>query len=199
MSNDDTIKALTMAILLGLALFLFGMWFGHKTAKDERPFPVHDSIYVVQHDTTIDVRTYTDTITKTIVKQVAVPVHDTTIMADTILVTLPWEEHHWQSPDTLDIWYSGFKPSIDSVHVHQHEKVIVHQQVIESIKYKRPILSADLGAGAWTTGEVTIHHADLSGSLTIGQRITLTARAGALHDGQHVSPFFGGEVRLVLK
>ena len=196
-SEDTTLKTLTMAIILGIALFLFGLLFGHKTAGEGQPSIIHDTTYMVQHDTIVAVHSFTDTITRTITKKVAV--HDTTIIADTIIVTLPWEEHHWQSPDTLDIWYSGFKPSIDSVLVHQHEKVIIRQQVVESIKYRRPILSADLGAGAWTTGAVTIHHADLSGSLTMFQRVTLTARAGALHDGQQISPFFGGEVRFVLK
>ena len=65
---------------------------------------------------------------------------------DTIYVYLPVEHRHFGITDTLDVWYSGTNPRIDSTRVYFHTTVVTN--TVEHNVFKIPRLTAELGAGA---------------------------------------------------
>lgn len=71
---------------------------------------------------------------------------DTTKEHDTVYVYLPYEHRLYSLPDTLDVWYSGIDPCIDSVKVYNHTTTITN--TIINTEYKTPRLTADFGACA---------------------------------------------------
>ena len=82
-----------------------------------KPYPVHDSIFVTQHTT------------------------------DSIFIMLPYEHRHLNRPDTLDVWYSGIDPKIDSINLYYHHTTELIRQPYEVPKMPR--LTAGVGCGAF--------------------------------------------------
>lgn len=66
---------------------------------------------------------------------------------DTIYVYLPVEHRHFRIPDTIDVWYSGTNPRIDSTRVYVRNTVITN--TVERDVFKMPRLTANVGAGAF--------------------------------------------------
>jgi hypothetical protein len=75
---------------------------------------------------------------------------DTICEHDTFYVYLPYEHRLYSVPDTLDVWYSGIEPCIDSAKVYNHTTTITN--TIVNTEYKMPRLTADIGAGALYSG-----------------------------------------------
>lgn len=65
---------------------------------------------------------------------------------DTIYIYLPVEHRHFGIPDTLDVWYSGTNPRIDSTRVYVRTNTITVDHFHDLTKMPR--LTANLGAGA---------------------------------------------------
>ena len=145
MINRSTIYAALAAMALMLVSFFMG-W----TVRGNRlaPAPAQDTIVVTRVDTVTLVGAR-DTLIRTVWRPYPVAVHDTTTIVrhvtDSVLIALPYEHRHWSNPDTLDIWYSGVDPRVDSARVYRtHTVEIINRPVVD---YRMPALTLDMGAG----------------------------------------------------
>jgi len=56
-------------------------------------------------------------------------VTDYTVLHDSVLVEVPIESRHYNSPE-YDAWVSGYQPSLDSIRVYQKEKYITERVTV---------------------------------------------------------------------
>ena len=56
-------------------------------------------------------------------------VTDYTVLHDSVLVEVPIESRHYNSPE-YDAWVSGYQPSLDSIKVYQKENYITERVVV---------------------------------------------------------------------
>jgi len=56
-------------------------------------------------------------------------VTDYTVLHDSVLVEVPIESKHYNSPE-YDAWVSGYQPSLDSIRVYQKENYITERVVV---------------------------------------------------------------------
>lgn len=56
-------------------------------------------------------------------------VTDYTVLHDSVLVEVPIESRHYNSPE-YDAWVSGYQPSLDSIRVYQKENYITERVVV---------------------------------------------------------------------
>lgn len=84
------------------------------------PYPVHDTTYITQHTT------------------------------DTFYIMLPYQYKHLCRPDTLDVWYSGIDPKVDSARVYMHHTTEIITKPYEVVKM--PPLTLELGVGTSIIG-----------------------------------------------
>ena len=159
-----------------------------------------DPVVVVEHDTVVRVEHATDTMWRVEVRTVRVAVHDTTTIVrhavDSVWVDLPFEFRQYHVEDTIDVYYSGVAPRIDSVRLQFHERTVIHERDV--VSYRRPVLGAWVGGGCVYTGAPT-YHAEIGGDLLILQRVGVGVSAGAMLSDGNVSPFVGASLRVVLK
>lgn len=144
---EEKIKIVGLAILcIGLMMMVSfcGGW--HLRGKQIEP-PVADTIRIERVDTVTLVGNKVDTLICYVNRPYPVAVHDTMWRNDTLYVQLPYEHRYYASPDTLEVWYSGVDPTIDSVTVYMHHTT----EIIKEIRdvYRMPRLTLDLGAGAF--------------------------------------------------
>ena len=74
---------------------------------------------------------------------------DTIIIHDTVAVYLAREHRLFSIQDTLDVWYSGIDPKIDSINLYYHHTTEIIKQPYEVARMPR--LTLDVGAAAFYT------------------------------------------------
>lgn len=133
---------LLVAVIAIIAAITGGI-IGYNRGKASCPECNGETI-VVEHIDTVTLVGPRDTLTRIVWKPY--PVHDTVNIGDTTYLMLPYEHRHYSSPDTLDVWYSGVDPRIDSTRVYVRNTTITN--TVCQTDYKMPRLTANLGAGA---------------------------------------------------
>lgn len=151
MSDKVKIFAFCLAVfsLTAIAFMGLGGLIGYRSgAANCKTKVVTDTI--VKTNTVTIVEYVHDTLIRYVDRLIPIAVHDTIMKGDTIYAYLPYEYRHYSVPDTLDVWYSGIEPCIDSAKVYNHTTTITN--TIVNTEYKMPRLTADLGAGALYSG-----------------------------------------------
>lgn len=154
----EKIKIFTLALLLAVGLLLVGFTAGWSLRGHQMIVPTNDTITTVNLDTVgiqgTAVRPDADSLIRIDSVPYPVPVPypipqyvegETIIIHDTIEVYLPKEHRLFSIPDTLDVWYSGIMPKIDSVNIYErHTTQIINNEIV---KYKRPKFGLEVGMG----------------------------------------------------
>ena len=148
----EKIKILALALLLAAGLLLGGFAAGWKIRGEKMSSMVADTIRIEKVDTVTLVEPR-DTLTRIVWKPYPVAVHDTTLIhhhtTDSIWISLPYEHRYMAKEDTLEVWYSGIDPKIDSAKVYMHHTTEIVKQPYEVAKMPR--LTLDVGAAAFYT------------------------------------------------
>lgn len=146
----EKIKILALALLLAEGLLLGGFAAGWSLrGHQQEPIP-SDTITIMKVDTVTLVEPR-DTLTRIVWKPYPVAVHDTTLIhhhtTDSIWISLPYEHRYMAKEDTLEVWYSGIDPKIDSAKVYMHHTTEIVKQTYEVARMPR--LTLDVGAAAF--------------------------------------------------
>jgi hypothetical protein len=144
---EEKIKILGLAILccgLMMIVSFCGGW--HLRDKQIAP-PVADTIRIERVDTVTLVGNKVDTLICYVNRPYPVAVHDTMWRNDTLYVQLPYEHRYYASPDTLEVWYSGVDPKIDSINLYYHHTTEIIKEIHDV--HRMPRLTLDVGAGAF--------------------------------------------------
>jgi hypothetical protein len=143
-------RHIALAIVLALMLVFAGGVAGWKVRGEKMQLPVTDTIRIERVDTVTLVEPR-DTLTRIVWKPYPVAVHDTTLIhhhtTDSVWISLPYEHRYMMKEDTLEVWYSGVDPNIDSAKVYMHHttEIVNHFRDVT----KTPRLTLDLGAAAF--------------------------------------------------
>ena len=105
---------------------------------------VNDTVIMTKTDTVTLVGPR-DTLVRFAWKPCPVAIHDTVRVGETIAVMLPYEHRHLSRPDTLDVWYSGVDPRIDSATVYFHHTTAIVRQPYDVPKMPRVTLGVGVG------------------------------------------------------
>ena len=147
----EKIKILLLAVLLAMGLMLASFFAGWKIRGEKMQPPVADTIRIERVDTVTLVEPMVDTLIRYVWKPYPVAVHDTTLIhhhtTDSIWISLPYEHRYMAKEDTLEVWYSGVDPKIDSAKVYMHHTTEIVKQPYEVAKMPR--FTLDVGAGAF--------------------------------------------------
>ena len=147
----EKIKILLLAVLLAMGLMLASFFAGWKIRGEKMQPPVADTIRIERVDTVTLVEPMVDTLIRYVDRLYPVAVHDTTLIhhhtTDSIWISLPYEHRYMAKEDTLEVWYSGIDPKIDSAKVYMHHTTEIVKQPYEVAKMPR--LTIDLGAAAF--------------------------------------------------
>lgn len=143
----EKIKILLLAVLLAMGLMLASFLAGWKIRGEKMQPPIADTIRIERIDTVTLVEVQVDTLIRFVNRLYPVTIHDTVVEDGVVYAELPYEYRFWSKPDTLDIWYSGVVPRIDSARVYEHHTTEIIRQPYEVAKMPR--LTLDLGAGAF--------------------------------------------------
>ena len=143
----EKIKILLLAVLLAMGLMLASFFAGWKIRGEKMQPPVADTVRIEKIDTVTLVGNKVDTLICYVNRPYPVAVHDTIVRGDTLYVQLPYEHRYMSKEDTLEIWYSGIDPKIDSAKVYMHHttEIVNHFREVA----KMPRLTFDLGAAAF--------------------------------------------------
>ena len=129
--------ALSVACLLSAASFSVG-WLARE--RHIAP-PVADTIRIEKVDTVTLAGNKVDTLICYVNRPYPVAVHDTTLIhhhtTDSIWISLPYEHRYMAKEDTLEVWYSGIDPKIDSAKVYMHHTTEIVKQPYEVAKMPR--------------------------------------------------------------
>ena len=177
----EKIKILLLAMLLAMGLMLASFLAGWKIRGEKMQQIVNDTIRIERVDTVTLVGNKVDTLICYVNRPYPVAVTDTIWHNDTMFVQLPYEHRYYGVPDTLDVWYSGVDPALDSVRVYAHHTTEIIRQPYEVAKMPR--LTLDLGAAAFYH-ERSINPC-LIGEMRYNARKTTFAAYGAInHEGK---------------
>ena len=147
----EKIKILAPALLLAAGLLLGGFAAGWKIRGEKMPSLVADTIRIEKIDTVTLVEQMVDTLIRFVDRLYPVAVHDTTLIhhhtTDSIWLFLPYEHRYMAKEDTLEVWYSGIDPKIDSAKVYMHHTTEIVKQPYEVARMPR--LTLDVGAAAF--------------------------------------------------
>ena len=157
----------TINIILGtlLALSLIFILFQHFNAPDETRMPP-----VIHYDTVVEIKH--DTITKEKIKYKEREVIDTLyIYKDNDTIPLEQEQIHY-SDSIADIFVSGYKPEIDSIHYSIPEKTVYVDKIVEVQKKESFWKNRFVITAGFSTQYGLVHKQwDVGPSLTFGVRI----------------------------
>lgn len=181
---EEKIKILFLALLLAVGLMMEGFFAGwslrgNHDRKDEANHVTDTTWFTVTNTVTL-VENKIDTLIRYVNRPYPVAVVDTFWQNDTMYVMLPYEHRHWSQPDTLDIWYSGVDPSIDSAKVYMTHTTEIIRQPYETVRMPR--LTLDAGVGA-------MYHAERINPYLVGElrynapKVTFAAFGGINHEG----------------
>lgn len=177
----EKIKILLLAVLLAMGLMLASFFAGWKVRGEKIQPPIADTIRIERIDTVTLVEPRVDTLIRFVNRLYPVAVHDTMWRNDTMYVTLPYEHRYYGVTDTVEVWYSGVDPTLDSVRVYEHHTTEIIRQPYEVAKMPR--LTLDLGAAAFYH-EGSINPC-LVGEMRYNARKTTFSAYGAVnHEGK---------------
>ena len=146
----EKIKILLLAVLLAMGLMLASFFAGWKIRGEKMQPPVADTIRIERVDTVTLVEPMVDTLIRYVDRLYPVAVHDTTFVVrhttDSIWISLPYEHRYMTKEDTLEVWYSGIDPKIDSAKVYMHHTTEIVKQPYEVARMPR--LTLDVGVAA---------------------------------------------------
>lgn len=135
-----------VAVLAILVALMGGVAGWCMRGEKKHTLPVADTVVITTTDTVTLVGPR-DTLVRIAWKPY--PVHDTTWITryttDSIFVMLPYEHRHLHRPDTLDVWYSGVDPRIDSATVYFHHTTAIVRQPYDVPKMPRVTLGVGVG------------------------------------------------------
>lgn len=141
----EKIKILLLAVLLAMGLMLASFLAGWKIRGEKMQPPMADTIRIERIEKVTLVEPRVDTLIRFVNR--LYPVTDTVWRNDTMYVTLPYEHRYYGVTDTVEVWYSGVDPTLDSVRVYEHHTTEIIRQPYEVAKMPR--LTLDLGAAAF--------------------------------------------------
>lgn len=177
----EKIKILLLAVLLAMGLMLASFMAGWKIRGEKMQSPVADTIRIERVDTVTLVEPRVDTLIRFVNRLYTVAVHDTMWRNDTMYVTLPYEHRYYGVPDTLEVWYSGVDPSLDSVRLYAYHTTEIIKQPYEVARMPR--LTLDVGAAAFYTDKSI--NPCLVGEMRYNARKTTFSAFGAVnHEGK---------------
>lgn len=177
----DALKKILMFIISALLLMLVSGLLGgiigyNRGARHCEELPPADTIVIHKTDTVTLVEVRVDSLIRYVTRLYPVTIHDTIVNDGTIYAELPYEHRFLSQPDTLDIWYSGVDPTIDSVRMYLHHTteiirqpyaVTAHKNTIgvcaglqdASVLYMRDMgkFTAGISAGYTYKGQPTAH------------------------------------------
>ena len=137
-----------IAMAMMVAAFIAG-WALRGVKTPPTPPPVADTTWFTLTDTVTLVGPR-DSLTRIVWKPYPVAIHDTTLVirhtADSIFITLPYQHRHFSKPDTLDVWYSGVDPHLDSIFIYHRHTTEIIRQPYEVPKTPRVTLGVGVGA-----------------------------------------------------
>ena len=146
----EKIKILALALLLAAGLMLASFFAGWSLRGHQQESVPSDTITIMKVDTVTLVEPR-DTLTRIVWKPYPVAVHDTTLIhhhtTDSIWISLPYEHRYMAKEDTLEVWYSGIDPKIDSAKVYMHHTTEIVNHIADVSKMM-PRLTAGVGCGA---------------------------------------------------
>ena len=186
-------------VLIGFILAAVFIAIGFVICRDvtrpanPQPVVVHDTIVKVD---TCNVILPPDTITKTELKTVYVSKTNIVVVNDsTYGVELPYEQHHFSMPDTLDIWYSGIDSRIDSVKYYNRTTTIEVHNIVEK---PQPWFAMYGGAGAeWFDGGFG-YKMFVEAEATIWKKIKISAGGGVSVFDNKAKPYLGASLKYKL-
>ena len=147
----DKIKILALALLLAAGLMLASFFAGWSLRGRQQESIQSDTITIMKVDTVTLVEPMVDTLIRYVDRLYPVAVHDTTLIhhhtTDSIWISLPYEHRYMAKEDTLEVWYSGIDPKIDSAKVYMHHTTEIVKQPYEVARMPR--LTLDVGAVAF--------------------------------------------------
>lgn len=147
----EKIKILALAILLAAGLMLASFFAGWSLRGHQQEPISNDTITIMKVDTVTLVEPMVDTLIRFVDRLYPVAVHDTTLIhhhtTDSIWISLPYEHRYMAKEDTLEVWYSGIDPKIDSAKVYMHHTTEIVKQPYEVARMPR--LTLDVGAAAF--------------------------------------------------
>ena len=166
--KKNTVTFCVALLMLAAVVFSVGWTMGERYAK-----PLLNDTIVINTVDTLHIPSPPDTVTNTVVKYVPVPnyIHDTDTITDTILVQLPFEQHHAKLEDVADVWYSGYQAKIDSSVVYRYQTTKIVETYIQAPAAKNMV---GVSAG--------LHDASLSYMRRIGP-MWIGASAGYTYQG----------------
>ena len=177
----EKIKIMLLAMLLAMGLMLASFLAGWKIRGEKMQPPVADTIRIERVDTVTLVGNKVDTVIRFVNRPYPVAVHDTMWRNDTMFVQLPYEHRYYCVPDTVEVWYSGVDPNLDSVRLYEHHTTEIIRQPYEVAKMPR--LTLDLGAAAFYHERRINPY--LLGEMRYNARKTTFAAYGAInHEGK---------------
>ena len=183
--------------LIAAVIFVFlGGLIGYQRGfhKGQALCQSNDTIYIDRTDT-VTLTLPPDTIRKVIYKTKKVPLimTETDTIVDSVLVSLPYEQHFARLDTVADVWYSGYDAKIDSARIYRHHttQVINHTKEVKTM----PRFSINLGIGGmqiekfrgFAGGEATYHAKSSDWGIFGGYSSDF--------NGENL-PYFGGKVSL---
>lgn len=172
--------ALAVACLLMAVGFSAG-WL----AKEKRIQPIANDTIRIERIDTVTLVEPRDTLTRIVWKPYPVAVHDTTLIhhhtTDSIWISLPYEHRYMAKEDTLEVWYSGVDPKIDSAKVYMHHTTEIIKQSYEVAKMPR--LTAEIGAAAFYSDK-SINPCLVGEMRYNAARTTFSAYGAVNHEGK---------------
>ena len=100
---------------------------------------------------------------------------------DTVYVYLSYEHRLFSIPDTLEVWYSGIDPKIDSATIYMHSTTEIIKQPYDVVKIPR--LTLDIGTGGFYYDKSINPY--LKGELRCNAKKTTWSAYGAIdHQGR---------------
>lgn len=143
----EKINILLLAVLLAMGMMLASFFMGWHIRGEHIQQPVSDTIRIERVDTVTLVGNKVDTLICYVNRPYPVAVTDTIWRNDTMFVQLPYEHRHYSVEDTVDVWYSGVDPTLDSVRVYARHTTEIIRQPYEVAKMPR--MTLDFGAAAF--------------------------------------------------
>jgi hypothetical protein len=146
----EKIKIAFAALAVACLLMAVGFSAGWL-AKEKHIQPIANDTIRIERIDTVTLVGQRDTLIRYVWKPYPVAVHDTTLIhhhtTDSIWISLPYEHRYMAKEDTLEVWYSGIDPKIDSAKVYMHQTTEIVKQPYEVARMPR--LTLDVGAAAF--------------------------------------------------
>lgn len=138
-----------MPIVIGLLIFALGWRFGTVLEHAKSPDITERTDTLVVRDTIVRDSLIPKEVYLTRYATEYLPVHDTTILRDSVLVDIPMERRVYEEDSVYYAVVSGYKPSLDTLKVYRETVTIETVRNVTSYKpYKwsiSPFVSQEVG------------------------------------------------------